>query len=86
MATKETDVFAEIYGHKTKVGTATVSTDGSRIIKLDEAYDTADLQNISFADDEGKTPVSVEPVDAAPVVEAPGIAEPTAEANLPKKQ
>ena len=65
MANKETEVFAEIYGHKTKIGTATASEDGSRILKLDEAYADAHFENLTFADDEGKEPVSVAPSDGA---------------------
>lgn len=64
MATKETDVFAEINGHKTKVGTASPSEGGSRILKIDEAYTDANLENLTFADDEGKAPVSVAPSKA----------------------
>ena len=61
MANKETDVFAEIYGHKTKVGIASPSEGGARVLKLDEAYEDAHLENLTFADEEGKEPVSVTP-------------------------
>ena len=64
MANKETDVFAEISGHKTKVGTASPSEGGARVLKIDEAYEDAHLDNLTFADEEGKEPDSVTPSKA----------------------
>lgn len=63
---KGTDVFAEVYGVKTKVGTATTSQDGARVVSIDENYNDAELKNLTFGDvEEGAEVDSVVPTDAA---------------------
>lgn len=85
MAT-ETDVWADVYGHPVKVGTATAADEnGARIVKISEEFDEAPFTNLRFQDDvdaAANAPAVEEPVG---VVEAP-VVEFTPEVDQPKPE
>lgn len=60
------DVFAKVNGKKVKVGTASASEDGVRVLKIDEEFSGTELQDISFGeDDPAEIEVKVETTKSA---------------------